>query len=371
MSPTATFLAPLLKEYMPIATPEDLRDHIDLAVRIELSTIPPYLYALYSIVDQASEAALLLRSIVAEEMLHAALAANLLLAVGGRPRFAGELMPTYPALVPYHQPPLELNLEPCSTRLIQNVFLRIEQPEAHHRPSVPGAFGSLGQFYHAVENGIESLAEVYDLFANPQVDSQFADPAYYVPVVFDAEDSGGLLAIVDVASARQAIEVIVHQGEGLSTRRWADAAHQELTHYYKLLQIIDGASPLGAVRRLRRNPRTADFPDELQPVSDLFNACYHYLFVVLDELFGPGTDNRDGVRRLYLLMGEVLGGLARYLVEQPIGDGTFTSPTFEIYPLDRLVPGETLAALAATVRDLHPKLGGALSAIHEARRSTR
>jgi rubrerythrin len=68
---------------VPIVTVADLRRHLRLAVEVELSTIPPYLYALWSIEDQASEAARLLRSIATEEMLHVALATNILLGVGG------------------------------------------------------------------------------------------------------------------------------------------------------------------------------------------------------------------------------------------------------------------------------------------------
>lgn len=56
---------------MPIDTVDDLREHLLVAIEVELSTIPPYLYAMYSIEDQSSEAALLIRSVVVEEMLHA------------------------------------------------------------------------------------------------------------------------------------------------------------------------------------------------------------------------------------------------------------------------------------------------------------
>ena len=47
----------------------ELREHLQMAIGVELSTVPPYLYAMYSIVDQTSDAALLIRSVVAEEML--------------------------------------------------------------------------------------------------------------------------------------------------------------------------------------------------------------------------------------------------------------------------------------------------------------
>lgn len=342
---------------MPIETPADLRDHLRLAIQVELSTVPPYLFAMYSIEDQQSEAALLIRSIVAEEMLHAALAANLLLAVGGQPRFnTVELIPTYPSVLPHHQPPLELRLVPCSLDAVRNVFMRIEQPEEHGAPAEPDVFETLGQFYHALEIGIAGLSEGFDLFADPQIDWQLSDPSFYAPVAFDTEDSGGLMQIDSPESAREAIEVIVHQGEGLSTERWADPSHQELTHYAKLVQIADGTSPIGAVRPLPTNPRTADYPEPLQPVSDLFNATYRYLFLVLDELFSPSDNKAAAVGVMYRLMARALSSLAGFLVSQPLADGYYAAPTFEVYEFATADPASEIKALAGRVAQLHPSL---------------
>ncbi len=243
---------------MPIETPQDLRDHLALAIRVELTTVPPYLYAMYSIEDQASKPALLIRSIVAEEMLHAALASNVLLAIGGEPDFASSAyMPAYPSDLPHHAPPLRVNLAACTPELLRDLFMRIEQPEVHGAPDEPDEFETLGQFYHALEHGLKRIDDTHDLFAEPQLDRQLADPSFYAPVAFDAEDSGGLGAIANIEAANEAIHVIIHQGEGLSDDRWADPDHQELTHYYKLLSIYEGESPLGPVTPLRKNPTTA------------------------------------------------------------------------------------------------------------------
>ncbi len=343
---------------MPIESPQDLREHIELAIKVELATIPPYLFAMYSIEDRDSEPALLIRSIVAEEMLHAALASNLLLAVGGRPRFdTTALMTTYPGLLPHHVPPLELRLAPLSQTLIRDVFMKIEQPEDHDAPAQPDVFESLGQFYHALELGIADLSERFDLFGDPQTSSQLSDPAFYAPVAFDADDSGGLLLIDSPESAEAAIEVIVHQGEGLSTERWADPGHQELTHYAKLLQIASGVSPLGNVLAVRPDQRTAELPEVLQPVSNVFNASYRYLFFVLADLFGPLEDKGRTVDRLYQLMVDVMSELAHFLVRQPIGGGEFAGPTFEIFEFDSEDRKGELAGLAGRVVELHPDLG--------------
>lgn len=42
------------------------------------------------------------------------------------------------------------------------------------------------------------------------------DPAYYRPVEYDSEESGGLHFVEDIATAKQAIDTVIHQGEGFT-----------------------------------------------------------------------------------------------------------------------------------------------------------
>jgi hypothetical protein len=88
---------------MAIKTLDDLRTHVALARQVEMSTIPPYLYAMYSIKDQKSDASCLIASVAVEEML-LALTTNLLLALGGEPDFGVDLVPTFPSVLAHHQP---------------------------------------------------------------------------------------------------------------------------------------------------------------------------------------------------------------------------------------------------------------------------
>ena len=74
-----------LESIQPIKTIDDLRNHAQLAIAIEHSTLPPYFTALYSIENGQSQAYKLIHPIMMEEMLHLGLAANLLNAVGGKP----------------------------------------------------------------------------------------------------------------------------------------------------------------------------------------------------------------------------------------------------------------------------------------------
>ena len=67
-----------------IVTFDDLREHLQWAIELEHPTLPPYLCALYSLDPEWNPAAVeVAASVFAEEMLHLALAANLLNAVGG------------------------------------------------------------------------------------------------------------------------------------------------------------------------------------------------------------------------------------------------------------------------------------------------
>lgn len=347
---------------MAIETIEDLRSHIALATRVELSTIPPYLYAMYSIEDQQSEAARLIASVVVEEMLHVALTTNLLLAVGGEPYFGYDAIPTYPGLLAHHKPDLLLELRECTPELIEGTFMQIEKPRAPGAIPEDDDFETLGQFYAALESALDALAEGSDLFGDHQPERQLADPSWYGPVLFDAEDSGGLMLISDRPSANEALEIIIHQGEGVSDSRWADPAHQELTHFYKFQQLADGTTAIGRTWPTLDNPRTANFPETLRGVSNLFNALYGLLFVTMNDLFSGSQDQAVSIGRLYTLMSHCLAPTARYLVQQPVTNAATAGPTFEVYRFEADPYAET-AVLAESVSRDHPELEEVVSRV--------
>lgn len=349
---------------MPISSPHELRSHVDTAIQIELATIPAYLYGMLSIEDQSSEPALLLRSIVVEEMLHAALTTNLLLALGGKPDYEStRYIPTYPGLLPHHDPPLNVDLAPLTHQRLVDVFMRIEQPEVRGAPPEPDKYETLGQFYHAIEQGLESLSQTNNLFSEPQLEMQLSDKRFYRPVTYDAEDSGGLVEISNLETAIEAIEIIVHQGEGLSEERWADPEHQELTHYHKLLQIAEGNSPLGRILDVPTNPRTEDYPELLRPVSDLFNAVYRGMFLVMGRIFEGGDGQGRAVGVLYVLMADILSQLGRFLVGQSLPTNGVAAPTFEVYEFESDQRVDEILVLARSCANDYPKLSSVYEAL--------
>src|SRR3954453_17455499 len=95
-----------------MSTGEALRPHVQWAPELEHAPIPPYLCALYSL-DAARnpEAAEVVQSVFVEEMLHLALAANLLNAVGGAPVLdAPRLLPGYPRTLPHGDQSFQVEL---------------------------------------------------------------------------------------------------------------------------------------------------------------------------------------------------------------------------------------------------------------------
>ncbi|MEV4180647.1 ferritin-like domain-containing protein [Streptosporangium canum] len=100
-----------------IDTLDSLREHLQWAVELEHATLPPYLCALYSLdPERTPEATEVVSSVFAEEMLHLTLAANLLNAVGGRPRLdMPRMLPPHP--LPHGDRSMELSLLPSGDRL--------------------------------------------------------------------------------------------------------------------------------------------------------------------------------------------------------------------------------------------------------------
>lgn len=352
---------------MPIDTIEDLKSHLRLAIQVEMTTIPPYLYAMYSIVDPASDSAKLIRSVATEEMLHAALIANLLVAIGGEPCFYDPATtPAYPGPLPHHVPELIVDLAPCTPELIASTFLTIEQPGDHEAPPEPDNYETLGQFYHALEDAFRRLDSEVDLFADPATNRQLG-PTHYAPVKFDAADSGGIIVIDSLASAMDAIEIVVHQGEGLSDERWADPSHQELTHYAKFVELAHGDVPIGEIYPAVTNPTTESLPATIRPVAGFFNALYSYLLIVMDRAYEPLEDDEREhlVGVMYGTMEALMRPVAQYLFGLDTGTGR-AGPTFQFHAFaDPSNATDELRSMGAALLDEHPDLAPVVAKLEQ------
>lgn len=122
-----------------------LRQNLQIAMEIEHATIPTYLTALATIKDNYNpQVQAIFRQILVQEMLHFALAANILNAVGGKPvLFSENFLPLYPTQLPGGvMPALQVPIEKCTIALISNIFMAIEQPsltvDFESSPEIPG-----------------------------------------------------------------------------------------------------------------------------------------------------------------------------------------------------------------------------------------
>ncbi|GAA0383034.1 hypothetical protein GCM10009530_37310 [Microbispora corallina] len=334
-----------------IDTLDSLREHLQWAIELEHATLPPYLCALYSLDPERNpEAVDVVGSVFAEEMLHLALAANLLNAVGGRPRLdTPRMLPPHPRTLPHGDPSLELSLVPFGAEALE-MFLRIEQPAPPGAVAEGDGYATIGQFYDAIEQGLRHLC---DRLGEREVFS--GDPARQVNAGHFRHTAGRLIAVDGLDSALAALEEIVEQGEGTGHGDvWdgdRDVFHpdrDEVAHYYRFQELKAGrryrrgdtpdSGPTGeaisvdlaGVRPMRRNPRLTDHApgSAIRTAQEEFNHTYCAVLHLLEQAFNGSP------RLLAVATGAMyaLKAQAQALLRMPDEGGTTAGPTFEYVP---------------------------------------
>ena len=345
----------------PIETVDELAMHLLHAAQLEMSTIPLYLYPAYSIQtrgysqwDPGVSAFRAIRSVVIEEMLHLALARNLMVAIGCGDRitfYDKDFVPKYPSPMLHRIPTLMLNLEPCSQDLMKSIFMPLELPEKTDAPPEGGQYHTIGQFYKAIQDGFDAL-DGPELWKHNRPELQYSH-AYW-----NNDGGGSPVVVTDLESAKEAILTIVEQGEGIDPDRGTvpidptkpTPGLDELSHYAKFKRIADGIDKIGVVYPVPTNPRAADLQTEgsASKLIDLFNAAYCFVLCILDEIYSassediaPGNHSRRyGLERQFIAaMGGLLYPIADLLVHTPLsppaggtGREPHLAPTFEFYP---------------------------------------
>jgi hypothetical protein len=373
---------PAVLAQQPIETVEQLRAHLHQAAQLEMSTIPLYLYAAYSIKTRGysqwstgTSAVRAIKSVVIEEMLHLCLARNLLVAIGGGEAIAfydEQFLPQYPEPMLHRTPELMLHLEPCTAKLMLDVFMPLELPATSEAPPQPDSYGTIGAFYGAIVEGFERLS-------GPELWAQAHPELQYRRAYWNQDGGGRPLVVHDLVTALEAIKTIVEQGEGaapgdedvpinpVDPQPGAD----ELSHYAKFRRIAEGIDVIGEVWPVPTDPLAEHYEGPVRSLATLFNASYCYLMCMLDALYAspsepaqPGASNkRYGLERTCIAaMGGVLFPLADLLVSQPTGTGTGAenaAPTFEFYRFSEDQPRkDQLTALCTDLLDAYPSLGG-------------
>lgn len=369
-----------LEARKPITTTQGLRTHLYHAAQLEMSTIPLYLYAGYSIQTQSysqwapgMSAFRAIRSVVIEEMLHLCLVRNLMIAIGGGGELAfydATFVPTYPSPMLHRIPPLMLGLSPASRELMRDMFMPLEKPERTDAPPEPHEYHTIGQFYAAITEGFERLS-------GPELWAQNRPDLQYQSTYWNQDGGGSPIVVCDLPSALSAISTIVEQGEGAAPDQdWVpisptspEAGQTELSHYAKFRRIAENIDQLGTVWPVPTNPTLASYTGTpAEPLAELFNAAFSYLLAMIDALYAtsrqtvqPGqTSHRYGLERTFIAaMGGLLFPIAALLVTIPLPDGLHAAPTFEFFAFgETSSKKEQLAAMCDKLLGKFPSLGG-------------
>lgn len=428
-------------------TPENLGEAIQQAIEIEIATIPVYLYTYYSlnrVPDQnaisgalvpaliakglapadarnaaldlsaqimvyANKAGATIMSVVMEEMLHMALSSNLKQALKAEPPTLNGRMPSvYPACLPGHEPPFDINLAPFSLNQLMT-FLKIESPhplpeEARQLAAIP--YKTIGQFYDMIKkcidkNDLPYYSELPQLipgrhyYATNNIDTVYYDKEHKARYV-DADDSGDLIYITDRKSACQAIDQIVEQGEGNpdatgfnqdgsvdcakpTDQDYDDKDKKELSHFEKFAEIYCEYNALAGlfnaygldnidisdyfVVNVPTNPTTANYPTAtIQAVSDLVNGVTSYLFLMTEACYKQeGTAQYEifmfGIHKSMIFILNSLCGDIQKLTYNMNGQTFNAAATFENYPFGLLSsPKSQLLELYANALALYPNI---------------
>lgn len=276
-------------------TIEDVRDLVQTAIELEFSTLPPYLYAKFSIPEgKNAVAASRLDSIVGEEMIHMCLACNILNAIGGSPAITP---PTYPGPLPGDiGGSLIAHLYPFSKDAMKQ-GMDIETPvnpldfPQLKTLAATDASGSvtIGEYYDKLDAILKQLpANVWTPGRN-----QISDAQYF---------QGQIFPVNSYDDAHRAIDNIVSEGEGSPTAGSPLDFEDELAHYYRFEEVYRNqvlvkadnsagyawGEPLGvdwsAVYPAIADPESHDFSKEPLAAQAAQAACNTAFTTMVNEL---------------------------------------------------------------------------------------
>jgi hypothetical protein len=263
----------------------------------------------------------LIRGVAVEEMLHLGAVCNLLTAVGGAPHLR---RPNFPIRMD-RRGGFHLRLEPFSLEIMEE-FIAIEEPDeldgAYQKPkrglpsvvrprlsdifSSEREFHTQGRLYHGIEDGLVYLSQKYGehgLFIGRQ-DMQTAAPSYF-------ESLPQLTPVTDLASALEALNVIVVQGEGASRDTPDSHYNKFLTIWKEHKELLAGDPAFQPARPVLSNPYAlppsdktdisdlnfVDDPDTAE-LCNLTDAGYELMVQILGRLFVHAEESDVELRRL-------------------------------------------------------------------------
>jgi hypothetical protein len=301
-----------------------IKESVQAAVDLELSTIPPYLCALWSI-QAAGTVENIVRQVVRDEMGHLGLMCNLLRGLGESPQIVAAV-PKYPGPLPGGvRPDLIVYLSSLTPAFVRDVMMEIEKPETPIPvKALVQTFPSIGKFYEALAAALQDQQP--PLTTTGQLTSSF-----------------GVSVLATIDDALKAIDRIRQQGEGTSTTATFQG---KLAHYYRFEQISLGQTitenppgkltpgpppvPFPATFRMGKVPfggwpnRDPDGKGTLKAFNDLYRS------VLTDLEKAWGAEGMDALERARDTMLEMEGPAKTLMdVKQPNGTENY-GPDFII-----------------------------------------
>ena len=342
------------------------------------------------IIISANKIAAQIYSVFVEEMLHAALAANVLSGME-TPKVSGSksgeanfyfngVLPSWPFDWAGHMPAITLNLRPLSKEQLFS-FVDVETPsELPGFEELDGAdpipFTTIGEFYGAIMKVISGNDIHYRKDA-PKLDpgkgyyaQNNINSTYYglehQHIFENSEDAGDLIAVEGhkaKVEALQALELIVEQGEGTSAS-WngrtincsqnPEKENGELSHFVKfkraycLLSFLEEMGDMLGMDDIKSlfvfpavdNPtlaKTYSNDPVTHSIANLTNAAFSYIFVMLDKCYKTeDTDEKDKVfisihKSMMWVISTLSQDLMPHVTYEHSGQTYSMSPTFEYY----------------------------------------
>ncbi|KAI1793394.1 ferritin-like-domain-containing protein [Ganoderma leucocontextum] len=341
-------------------TKDALIEHVKTGMQVELGTLPIYFCALYSIKRDngqwGSKARANILAVAEQEMLHLALAGNMLRALGGTQLLYNKsFMPEYPSQILFDK--IDMELRPADKKNLE-CFLKIEAPylpppELEGKPmfyaEILPSYQSIGEFYKELQHGILEVSKNDPHLFSSNNDKQFTGEEF-----FDER----MTVVVDTKTALQALETIVDQGEG--------SIGVPDSHYSIFVELYQRRKEWVCIDYVDK-PHTADYAGKSEVayrMSLAVDASFCFLLQTIDRCWAEGSavKRTQLFRNIHRLMVEILSPVAHVLVEQIIEGEKHAAPCFEFYPPDSqgkaLSPKELYDRLTAEVDRAYQAAGG-------------
>ncbi|KAG1743608.1 ferritin-like-domain-containing protein [Suillus paluster] len=298
-----------------------------------------------------------------QEMLHLALAGNLLTSIESGPQlYSAAVLPTYgPNDVILHSK-IPLKLEPCGKSNLE-CFLQIEAPyqappklvDDEENDSLPYAgilatYNSIGEFYTKLEDMIKKCGP-FITFKNKNL--QFS-PTEFFPTA--------MTLVTDQESAHHTLKTIIDQGEG--------SVGVEDAHYQMFLELYKKHTEWEC-HAVPTSPTTSMYVDNVlvYALARASNAAYCYLLITIQKTWQVSdlVLRRALISNMHSIMINIITPLAEFMVKEPFGEGDGTAaPPFEFYATGAGGDADDAARKLRTAIKQH--LGEAINATHDAKK---